>query len=262
LLRLPIAVMALGFTFLLQNRALELPFYPSMMLAVSGVIGLVFGDTFLFKAMILIGSRLSMLLLSTAPAITAILGFLFLRETLSIPSILGILITFGGVSWVLLEKQVSTGVDWRHLPIKGIIFGLLAAIGQASGLIFAKKGLVEGIDPLSGTLIRMLSATLFIWVFAFFNHQKLREIRDIKNKRAFILVALGVLFGPYLGVWFSLIAINNTNTAIAATIMSIVPVTMLPLVVWIEKESISFRAVFGAIITVLGVALIFFTRSY
>lgn len=62
--------------------------------------------------------------------------------------------------------------------------------------------------------------------------------------------------GPVVGVWFSLVAIDRSPAGIAATLMSMTPVLILPLAVWIEKERLSWRAVAGAAVAVGGVAIL------
>ena len=77
---------------------------------------------------------------------------------------------------------------------------------------------------------------------------------DVKALRTTIL---GTILGPYLGITFSLIAISYAKVGIASTIMSTVPIIMLPLVRIIYKEKLSMRAIWGAFVAVGGVAILF-----
>jgi drug/metabolite transporter (DMT)-like permease len=70
-------------------------------------------------------------------------------------------------------------------------------------------------------------------------------------------LVVGSVFGPFLGVSFSLIAVQNTNAGIAQTIMSLVPVLIIPPAVLINKEKVTAREIVGAVIAVVGVALFF-----
>ena len=47
-------------------------------LALSGLAGFVLGDLFLFRAFTIVGARVSMLIMSTAPLLTALIGWVFL----------------------------------------------------------------------------------------------------------------------------------------------------------------------------------------
>ncbi len=258
LYRLPLAVLLLSITYFLWIGIVEVPLRAVFYLTLSGVIGLAIGDTFLFQAMVTIGARLSMLLLSLAPPMTAILAFLFLGERISSVGILGILITLAGVSWVVAERTPQPSGRRRRVSGKGILLGILSALGQAVGLILAKKGLVPEMHPLLATLIRMLSASLILWPLSLLIGKVKNPFTLFRHDRsAFKLVLAGVVFGPFLGVTLSLLSIKYTDTGVAATIMSTVPVLMLPLVVWYEKEHVSGRAAVGAVITVIGIAILF-----
>ena len=82
-------------------------------LSLSGIIGLVLGDSALFQAFILIGPRISMLLMGLTPVLAAILAWIFLGEQLSELQILGIGLTIGGVLWVIIEHN-------REINLNGI----------------------------------------------------------------------------------------------------------------------------------------------
>lgn len=258
LYRLPLAVLLLTLTYFGLVGGSEVPLSAVFWLAVSGVVGLAIGDTFLFQAMVSIGARLSMLLLSLAPPMTAILAFLFLGERISLVGVLGIGITLAGVSWVVAERTPRTSGRRARISGKGVLLGIFSALGQAVGLIFAKKGLVPEMHPLLATLVRMLSASLILWPLSLLIGRVKNPFALFRRDRtALRLVLTGVIFGPFLGVTLSLLSVKYTDTGVAATIMSTVPVLMLPLVVFYEKEHVSWRAVLGAVITVIGIALLF-----
>jgi len=70
-------------------------------------------------------------------------------------------------------------------------------------------------------------------------------------------VALGSVFGPFLGVSFSLLAIQHTQAGVAASIMSIVPVLIIPPAIFFFHEKVNWKEIIGAVITVGGVAIFF-----
>lgn len=229
-------------------------------LSLSGVIGLVLGDAFLFQAFIWIGPRLSMLMMSLAPVLATLLAWLFLSERLSSFQILGILITLGGISWVILERPANrelVQIDARQY-LHGLLFGLGAATGQALGLITAKKGLADGFPALSGTLIRMLAAATVLWLITILSRQARPTLEKLSANRQAVLFILGGAFsGPFLGVTFSLLAVQNTQVGIASTLMALPPVFLLPISYFVFGERFGWRAVFGTGAAILGVALLF-----
>jgi drug/metabolite transporter (DMT)-like permease len=227
-------------------------------LSISGFAGFVFGDTFYFKSFEYNSARISTLIMSAAPAMTALMAFLFLNETLSFTGILGMTITLAGIALVVLErKEPST----HNIPISmvGIFYALLGALGQAGGMILAKGAFAHG--PINGfvaTFIRAFAATLVLAPMNYFagRFTKPREI-FLNDRKAFRFTMLGSFLGPYLGVTFSLIAISLTDVAIAATIIALVPIIMLPMVWILFREKLSWRAVVGACVAVFGVGILF-----
>ncbi|MCX6826668.1 MAG: DMT family transporter [candidate division Zixibacteria bacterium] len=263
-IRILFAVMLLGITLLLITGELlppDIPVQSYYFLILSGVIGLSIGDAFLFRAYVVIGPRLSLLIFSISPIITAIIAWFFLGERLGIQAIWGITMTVAGMGWVTVERyNVGTGVtiqERKKLKL-GIFLAFGGATGQAIGLILAKAGMGNHLEPLPATFIRMLSAGIAIWLFSLLRGDIKEAKEKFRDKKALILALGGAICGPFLGVWMSLVAIKYVATGIAAAIMSIVPVLVIPLVIIFYKEKVSSRAVIGAIITVAGVILLFY----
>lgn len=221
----------------------------------SGIIGFAIGDTFLFNAFVLVGTRLSMLMMSLAPVFGSIIAWLLLKEVLSPLKIVAIIITLVGISWVVLERK-NNGQQQGHY-LKGILFGLGAAMGQALGLFFSKKGLANNFPALSGNLIRILVASITIWMIPIFQRKVSDSIKKLSNPKARLGILGGAIFGPYLGVWLSLVAVQKTYIGIASTLMALPPIILLPFSYWLFKEKITLRAIFGTLIAIIGVALLF-----
>ena len=77
-----------------------------------------------------------------------------------------------------------------------------------------------------------------------------------RNARAMAVVAFGALVGPFVGVVMSLIALRHCHAGVVATIISTMPVLILPFVILLYHEKVSLRALGGAILSILGVALL------
>ncbi|MBK7228659.1 MAG: DMT family transporter [Ignavibacteriales bacterium] len=243
-------------TILIAGYKFDLSNYQFTNLVISGVIGLVIGDSFLFKSYQMIGARISMLLMALSPAMSAILAFIFLSETISFLGIIGILVTISGITLVVLERNINSKYQITTL---GIIYGLLGAMGQAGGLIFAKFAFNEGhIAGFIATFIRVFSSVIiFLPIMLLLKKYKNPYKLFHKDKSALGVTLIGTILGPFLGITFSLIAIENTKVGIAATLMSTMPIIMLPMVRYFYKEKLSWRAIIGAMLAVIGVSLIF-----
>jgi drug/metabolite transporter (DMT)-like permease len=228
-----------------------------LFLSISGFFGLTFGDTFLFKAYKEVGPRISSLLMSINPAIAAFLGWIIAGETLDLLSIIGITITLSGVTIVLLEKPKADGKF--KINTIGVVSGVLGAFGQAIGLVFAKMANNIGeIHFITATFYRLTIATLLLIPIGYLIKQYKNPLEIYKkDSKIFGIILLGSFLGPFLGITLSYIAVINTKIGIASTLLSILPVTMLPLSAIIYKEKLSFTAIAGAIIAVGGIALLF-----
>lgn len=253
--RLAVACVLILLTILIGGFSYSATFNQILLLSISGVVGLTIGDSFLFKAFSEIGPRLSMLIMASNPGMAALIAWIVLGESLSIWGIAGIIITLGGIVFVVMEKSEGSSSKYK-ITRNGLIFAFIAALGQAVGLIFAKLAKFDGeINAFTATFIRLASALIFLYPSVKFGG-RLKTESNISSKTWGKLVLASVI-GPYLGISLSFIAILNTKVGIASTIMSMPPVIMLPIIYFYYKEKLSWKAVFGAIIAVIGVSILF-----
>ncbi|MGH2414726.1 MAG: DMT family transporter [Microcystaceae cyanobacterium] len=160
-----IAIAFLAITLLLTDRTLpELNPIPVGLLLLSGVIGIGLGDTAYFITLNHLGARRTLLMETLAPPITAILALVFLRESLSASAWCGIFLILIGIVWVITEQTSTAVVNSPH-PRRGIIWGLLAALAQASGAVLSRSALIiSPLTPLWSTLLRLLAGSAIVLV--------------------------------------------------------------------------------------------------
>ena len=256
--RLIMAAVLLFVTVVLAGIDVHLSSSQLRSLVISGIVGLVIGDTYLFKAYENIGARLGMLIMSVAPAISAFLAYVLLGEVLGWMGAVGMGVTLFGIAIVVLERrEVMKGTGKTRML--GILFGFIAAAGQGAGLVLAKMAFNEG--PVNGfvaSLIRITSAVIVIFPLARLAGEYNNSIAIYtKDKRALWLTFVGSFLGPFLGITLSLVSVTYTTVGIAATLMATVPIIMLPMAKYVMKEDISWHAALGAIVAVGGVAILF-----
>ena len=238
-------------------------FQPWFWLGVSGFVGLALGDGLLFQAFVMIGPRLSMLVFSLSPVLGAILAWVFLGETLSLQDILGIFITVAGIAMVVTErtgkpKNDETPDNTRHY-IYGLLFALGGAFGQAGGQVLAKIGLANNFPTFSALLIRLIVATAIIWALTIAQKEVLSSYRNLRaNPRAVGMLIVAALLGPIIGVWLSLVAIQNSPIGIATTLSSLTPIFLIPIAYYVFGDKVTKQAVIGTLIAVGGSTLLFF----
>jgi drug/metabolite transporter (DMT)-like permease len=158
----------------------------------------------------------------------------------------------------VLEGQNHNSPQDRRKYLLGILCGIGGALGQAVGLILAKKGLAGDFPAISGVLIRMVVAMIIMWVLALVTGQAGKSIRKIwADRRALGLTGGGAVFGPFIGVWLSLVAVQASYVGVASTLMALTPIILLPILYFGYKEKIGSRAIIGTVISLVGVALLF-----
>lgn len=256
--RMIFAVVLLMFTIIIISAPIDLSSSQIIYLVISGFIGLTIGDTYLFKAFKSIGARLSMLVMSTVPIMSALLAFIFLGERISFLSILGMLITISGITLVIVQREEKPTSKYK-VESAGIVFALIGALGQAVGLIFARYAFNEGeINGFVATFVRVFSALIITYTLAASTKRYSKPIKVYSNNtKGLLFTIIGSIFGPFLGITFSLISITYAQVGVASTIMATVPIIMLPLVRFYYKEKLSFISILGAVLAVGGVALLF-----
>jgi drug/metabolite transporter (DMT)-like permease len=248
--------------WLFRGRALPLDATPHawIWLTVSGLVGFTFGDLCLYRAYFLLGSRLSTLLMSLVPPITALLGWLALGETLNGRDLLGMTLTVGGIAWAVLERTRPAAAEGLrstgHVTPGGILLGLGGALGQAGGLILSKFGM-GSYHAVAATQVRVL-AGIGGYSLLFVALRWWPNVREgVRDRTALGYTALGAFFGPCIAVTLSLIAIRSTVSGVAASIMALTPVLIIPLVVLLRGERVGLGGLAGAVVAVSGVALLF-----
>jgi len=239
------------------TRGVALPFDATprtwAYLIVSGWIGFVFGDLCLFRALADISARLTMLIQTTAPIFAALLGWLVLGERLPVAAIGGLALVVAGVAWAIAARTRGGGPRSAHL-VRGVVLALGGALGQAGGLVLSKRGL-DGYSAVSGTQIRALAAIVGFAIVVTAARAWPRVAAALRDRRAMQLTATGALLGPCIGVSLSLYAVAHAPAGVAAALMAMPPILVLP-VARARGEHVGVAGLVGAVVAVAGVALI------
>jgi drug/metabolite transporter (DMT)-like permease len=235
-------------------------------LALSGLIGFVIGDLFLFQAFVEIGARISMLVFASVPPLTAIMARFVLGERLGPLAVVGMIVTMSGIVLVVLRRPAeqtgqTAAENAKVAPattrrIKGVLLAFGGALGQSAGVILGRVGAGTTMDPFVASQVRALVGLAGFVVVFFFARGWKRVASALRNRPAMARVGIGATFGPFLGVSLGLLAVQHTSAGIASTIMALVPVLIIAPSVIIFKEKITAREIVGAFVAVAGVALL------
>lgn len=256
----------------------NIPPIPFCLLLFSGVIGIGLGDTAFLNAMNVLGARRTLLMQTLSPPITAILAFFLLGENLKITAWSGILFTVVGVGWVVTERtqsdsnivDASYGQTETNLR-KGISLGFVAALANAIGAVLSRIVLSGSndiiISPLWAALIRLSAGVVVLLPWLYFkklytqtrtNSTRTRATTPYwKSPRVLMLVFFAVFCGTYLGIWLQQVAIKLTAVGIATTLLQTSPIFIIPIAIGMG-ERVSFRAILGVLIALLGIVILFY----
>ena len=235
----------------------------------SGLVGYVIGDFCLFQCYIIIGSRYGQLFMTLAPLSAALMAWVTLGQQMTAMSIVAMLVTLLGIAISVLGRGEHHKVSLK-LPLHGVLYAIGAAMCQGIGLVLSKigmdhynltalaeTGVPEWMIPFSANFYRCVAGiigfTLLLYV-----REGIAPLRDALHDRKGLTVATATtVFGPFVGVGFSLMAVQFTAAGIASTLMAMTPIIILLPSYWLFHEKITWRAFLGAVISVVGVSLFF-----
>ena len=235
----------------------------------SGLVGYVIGDFCLFQCYIIIGSRYGQLFMTLAPLSAALMAWVTLGQQMTAMSIVAMLVTLLGIGISVLGRGEHHKVSLK-LPLHGALYAIGAAMCQGIGLVLSKigmdhynltalaeTGVPEWMIPFSANFYRCVAGiigfTLLLYV-----REGIAPLREALHDRKGLTVATATtVFGPFVGVGFSLMAVQFTAAGIASTLMAMTPIIILLPSYWLFHEKITWRAFLGAVISVVGVSLFF-----
>jgi drug/metabolite transporter (DMT)-like permease len=231
----------------------------------SGLVGYVIGDFCLFQCYIIIGSRYGQLFMTLAPLSAALMAWVMLGQQMTLMSILAMLVTLFGISISVLGRGEHHKVSLK-LPLNGILFAIGAAVCQGVGLVLSKIGMdyyepsasmPEWLVPFSANFYRCVAGIAGFLILQYFRDGMAPLREAMHDKKGLSVATATTIFGPFVGVGFSLMAVQYTAAGIASTLMAMTPIIILLPSYWLFHEKITWKAVVGAFISVIGVSLFF-----
>ncbi len=253
-------IILIFFNFFVYSKFIPsgVPFKNAIFLGLSGIVGYIIGDSFLFESFLLVGPRISMLIMLSTPIFGSMLAWIFLGEKLSEKDIIAILITISGIALVVGEKRENKSFFKKGKYLYGIGFAVIGAVSQATGLLLSKFGLEGGVSTVSANFVRVGVAAIFYFLLSLLTGALIKDFKKINNnKTAGLQIFLGAATGPVIGVILSLEAINHTSIGIASTLMSLSPIILIPVSHYLYGEKITVYSVLGTVIAIFGSSLFF-----
>lgn len=223
------------------------------MLLISGALGIGIGDTAWFIVLKYLGARRTLLLESLSPPLTALFAFIFLQEKLSLIACTGILLTIGGVAWVIAERTAETALPSKHIWL-GLGMSLLGQTANASAAILSRAAFTQiDIDPLWTAALRLSGGMTVMLLF--FNRTNAESLKQLKAPKILGAIVVAAFLGTYLGIFLQQTSFKYAPAGIAQALNSTSPLFILPASV-LTGEKVSLRAVVSVVVAIAGIALL------
>ena len=229
----------------------------TLALALSGMIGFIFGDTFQFRSIMILGPGRASLLSATAPLFTTALAWPLLQQRPGPLALLGMLLTVSGTAFVISGPAKQRGGHDEGGIAVGIGAGLLGAIGQAGGYVLSKLALKTGLDPLSGTLIRVGCASIAVWIITGVERQVEPTLAALRDVRSTLFMLGGAFLGPCLGVLLMLTSLHLIDAGVSASITAVAPLFAMLIAAKFHGERLTWRSLVGSVLAIGGIVVLF-----
>ena len=234
----------------------------------SGLVGYVIGDFCLFQCYIIIGSKFGQLFMTLAPITAAIMAWFTLGQEIRPTAILAMIVTLAGIAITVLGRGDNHHKLTLKLPLSGVLFAIAAAVCQGVGLVLSKIGMdhyeATLTTPLAGWMLpfhanffRCVAGTIGFVLLMVLREGFAPLQRGVRDRKGMIAAVATTIFGPFVGVGASLLAVQYTAAGIASTLMALTPIIIILPAWWIFKQPITAKSILGAIISVIGVSLFF-----
>ncbi len=228
-------------------------------LAASSLFGIIIASTTYFAAIYVAGPRQTALLFALASPFSLLLGYAVLGETISLRQAVGVALVLAGIVLAIgmRRRETVTSVEGaiaatgsitelpptgrpspshretRAASITGIALGVITALGQALGSLFARPAMEAGVEPFAAMAVRSGVAALFFLIVTLLPIAALHKPYSLR--RADLAVALGsAFFGTAIGMALLMGALATGSVGIVTTLSSMTPIMILPMV-WIRS---------------------------
>ncbi|RZM77975.1 DMT family transporter [Leptolyngbya iicbica] len=238
-----------------QNLQPQLPPAAIFWLMLSGVVGIGLGDTAYFKSINHLGARRALLMETLAPPLTALIALIFLQERLGAIAWCGIVLTVGGIAWVISERVPAA--DQYSFNLKtGLLWSVLAQLGQASGAVMSRGALANTtVDPLWSGLLRIAAGAIVLVILVSSRGSIRQQFIPLRSRQLLPLLGIAAFLGTYLAIWLQQIAFKFTPAGIAQALLATSPLFVLPIAASLG-DRITGRAVLGVMIAIAGIWLL------
>jgi drug/metabolite transporter (DMT)-like permease len=260
-------------------------------LVASGSLGLAVGDAFLYQAFVTLGPERTSQVQTLAPAATAAVAWLFLKEYLTLGQSAGMGLILAGVflattsaarrkmALLTLEARSEGAIldvaepappspslslslpqtsKAGNPPWTGMMAAIWSALFQGVGTVMARQAFLGQADlhPLVATAIRIGSGAAVLWIYARVRGPLGPVLGAWRAPEVLRLLLAGTLFGPLAGMLCYLGSLKYAPAGVVTTITFMAPLLIIPIGAGLYGTRITAAAIWGTLLSVAGVTLL------
>ncbi|MCS5694354.1 DMT family transporter [Cyanobium sp. FGCU-6] len=225
------------------------------LLALSGIVGIAFGDGLFFAALRRLGTRRTLTLDAGGPAVTALAGMVLLGEVPRLEQWLGLALISGAVLLVVRRGAAqSPGAFPQERPAIGVLLALGALVCGSTGALLSRAALSEGgATPLQAATVRLAAASLVLLPLLPGLLAPRRRPRPARPRWPVLLLA--TLLGTSAGIVLQQTALAGLPGGLAVALLATAPVMAVPLA-RLDGDRPGIEGVIAALVALAGVSLV------
>lgn len=232
-----------------------------LFLALSGFVGMGIGDALYYDALVQLGARRALQVLTLAPVGSATLAWGWLGETLRPNELAGAVVVMSAVAYAIYIERKAAGDSQREpgrVSPRGVVNAFLAALCMGAGAVLTRQAFTSqpDLNALAATTLRVGAAAVLLWVIPIASGNVGHVLHHMRDPHIRSRIATGTLAGPLLGMICYVAALKYAKAGTVSTLASVSPIIIIPLVAWRYKTRVRTRAIGAAIVAIAGVALI------
>ena len=233
----------------------------TLILALSGIIGITIADVLFLISLNILGTSRSAIINTIYSPMVIMLAYFILDESLTFADIVGGLMILLSILYLSFNQEKS---NINNLN-KGLLIGILAYSLMALGIIMVKPILNRFSNSIEMQLwiiiLRLIPGTLLSYITMSFMMKKKEIILQLSNKKIWPIILLGSFLGTYVGFAMWVIGMAKTSASIAS-ILNQTSTIFIAFFGWlILKEKFSRKMMICFFISIIGAFIIIIAPS-
>jgi drug/metabolite transporter (DMT)-like permease len=242
------------------SKLLNISWHALALLGSAGIIHFIIGRLLGYNSFRLIGANKATPFTMTNRFYTVLFSFLFLKETITLYIIFGVLCMFAGAALISTEKRSVAGKKERSLSrseVKGILLALGAALCWGITPVLIKPGVEEIGSSSAGAFVSYATAAIVMGCLLL-NQPRRKQLTQLPLKKSVLPMAVAGMFTA-TGQLLYYTALGQSPASVVTPLLSIqiLFIFFFSLLINRKIEVFTPKVILGMAATVAGTFLLF-----